>query len=377
MSLSPRLCALASLPVFLLAATLSAQLDDPRWPSRIIPQQDENEGARQKPPVVTAVAMQPGGPLMATAGDDHYIRVWDMEQGILLHRLEGHADWVRTLAFSPDGSTLASAGNDRTIVLWEPKSGEKLATLAKHPQAVVAICYRPDGRHLASAGFEDRLRVYDLETGDVAFDRECPCQDMRAISYSPNGALLAGGGRNGKIRVWHAADGRQAYERQIHRQRIRAIAFSPDNTQLVSCSEDRSVQLWTLADDSPPRALPRRGAKVFSLAFVGPGKLAVGGSDNLIRLWDLATLAEIDQLAGHTGSIAALAYRDGRLVSGSYDTTVRVWTVQFDGPRGPANATTSGLNPVPLGGALGRNESGKPKAESGRVLPPKQSSTDL
>ena len=74
--------------------------------------------------------------------------------------------------------------------------------------------------------------------------------------------------------------------------------------------------------------LPERPAKVFALAFVGPQLLAAGGSDNLIRIWDLGTRQEIGQLSGHQGSIAALVCDGSTLVSGSYDTTIRLWSVK-------------------------------------------------
>ena len=66
-----------------------------------------------------------------------------------------------------------------------------------------------------------------------------------------------------------------------------------------------------------------------SLCFCGDRLLASGGSNNLIHLWDVATRQEKCCFVGHTGSIATLVYdsKNGTLLSGSFDTTVRVWTV--------------------------------------------------
>jgi WD40 repeat protein len=323
---------LAVCVVAFAAGFVRGQIDDPRWPSRIIPpdeREEKDELGRFKPPVVTAVCMQPGGPLLATTGDDHYIRVWNMEEGTLLVRLEGHADWVRTLAFSPDGKTLASAGNDRTIVLWHTETLQKIGQFAQHEAAITAIAFSPDGSRLAAVGFENMLKIYDAASGELVGQWECPCRDMRTLAYSPDGLQLAAAGRDGVIRVWNTADGRVLHDQRAHRQRVRALAWSPDGLQLVSCSEDRTVQIWNIGGDGSVAALPQRPAKVQSVAFVAAGKLAVGGSDNTIRLWDLTTKTELDKLEGHTGSIVALAHRDTRLVSGSYDTTVRVWTVDL------------------------------------------------
>jgi len=64
---------------------------------------------------------------------------------------------------------------------------------------------------------------------------------------------------------------------------------------------------------------------MMAVAFVGPNRLATGGSDDVIRIWDLVARQEVERLSGHTGSVMALAYRGGTLVSAGFDATVRVW----------------------------------------------------
>ncbi|WP_309238025.1 pentapeptide repeat-containing protein [Streptomyces albidus (ex Kaewkla and Franco 2022)] len=65
-----------------------------------------------------AAASHPSRPLLATAGDDRTVCLWDTETGVLTSRLISHTGRVLALAFSPDGSLLASGGEDGTVRLW-------------------------------------------------------------------------------------------------------------------------------------------------------------------------------------------------------------------------------------------------------------------
>jgi len=265
--------------------------------------------------------------MVATAGDDHIVRIWNVATGAIIRKLDGHGDWVRAVAYSPDGLVLATAGNGREIILWNADSGQQIKVLARHDHAIQNIVYSHNGRMLASTGFEDKLRVYDTQSGNTLFELNCPCRDMRAIAFSPDDRILAAGGRSGSIRLYDMETGRDLRDIVAHRRRIRELQFTSDGQSLISCSEDRTVRVSDVSGTNSFE-LPRRPTKIMSLALCGPAQLATAGSDNLIRIWDLNTRNEIGQLRGHSGSVTALASNGDILISGSYDTTVRVWKVQ-------------------------------------------------
>ena len=108
------------------------------------------------------------------------------------------------------------------------------------------------------------------------------------------------------------------------------MAYSPDGKFLAAGGQQRVIRLLDTTTGKPVGDLPERPGEVLALCFCGPNLLASAGSGNVIHLWDVAARQERCRLVGHTGSITTLAFhRDGAtLISGSYDTTVRLWDVK-------------------------------------------------
>jgi WD40 repeat protein len=73
---------------------------------------DRGSGAAQD------VAWSPDGALIATAGADGVIRLWEAETGVFRLALHGHSTGVDKVRFSPDGSKLASVAPDGTLRIW-------------------------------------------------------------------------------------------------------------------------------------------------------------------------------------------------------------------------------------------------------------------
>ena len=278
-------------------------------------------------PVITSVRLQPGATRLAVAGDDHLVSIWDWAEDRLVFQLRGHQDWVQTLAFSPDGRVLVSAGNDRRVIFWDTHNGQRLGDLETLPCAVTQLSFNHRGDCLAVTGFDGGVRIYDVVRRRMARTLEGSSADLRALAYSPDDRWIAVGGRDGRISVWRTDNGERVSHYAAHRQRVRDLAFSPLGEQLVSCGEDRRVHVRCLREGRG-FDLPSSSGKVYALTFFSPTHLATGGSDNVVRLWDLEERSQVGEMRDHHGSIAALASNGEILVSGGFDTTIRLWNLQ-------------------------------------------------
>jgi WD40 repeat protein len=323
--------AFLALSMAVTASPLAAEGIPQLAASRTLPLPADNQVGESS--VVTAVAISPDGRLVAAAGDDHLVHVWTLPEGKRLHSLRGHLDWVRSLSFSVDGTRLASGGDDRRTIIWDVVNGQQVNQLGGNDRPIYCLRYSPDGRTLASVGFDRQLKLYEAGTGDLATVLACPCVDMRAVAFSPDGSLMASAGRNGRVRVWDMSVQGVAFERDAQDRRIRALAFSGDGQQLALAGEGQQIVILDGRTGQPLATVPQTAGRVLTLAYVGPHRLASGSSDNSIQIWDVTTAREERRLIGHRGSVSSLAFepRRGLLVSGSFDTTLRIWQLAGEG----------------------------------------------
>jgi WD40 repeat protein len=292
-----------------------------------------------EPPGTNVACPSPVRDVLAVAGADGAIRLWDLHSRTKLetlrtemHQRTGHDAIAISLAYSPDGSLLASGHVDGLVRLWDLARAQEVPVRLRHENVVPALTFSPDGATLASGSLDSNVRLWDVGaalSGEARRELHRQPAGVTAIAYGLGGDMLLTGHANRVMRLIDAHTGRLfATVRGIDAQ-VTLLALAPDGRHVAAASHDRTIRVLDLETQKQTAQLAGHKKPVSALAFLQEGlHLASVAQESVVHLWDARSgglLAALWGASGETFAGVAFFGGDDHLAVALGDGRIRVY----------------------------------------------------
>ncbi|MCY3007878.1 MAG: hypothetical protein NTV29_18135 [Planctomycetota bacterium] len=203
--------------------------------------------------IVMAADISDDNRLIALAGPQKMVRVYDTLTGELKWEQKKHTDWIYAVRFSPDGLLLATADRAAGLVIWESSTGKMYADLQAHKNEIRSLAWRPDSGAVVSASLDGTLKMWDMNESKLLKSWDAHPGGAAAIAIANDGVMVSTG-KDRKVKIWDAA-GNAAGEMPALDEAGQEVAITVDSKHVVSGDWLGNVRVWLRADPKDEKRL--------------------------------------------------------------------------------------------------------------------------
>ena len=214
-----------------------------------------------------------------------------------------------------------------------PEQAEPLAVLERkltgHKGWVRSVAVSPDGKWAASGSDDKTVKIWDLETGECRATLKGHTSPVRFVACQTDYALSSA--NDGTIRIWDVRARKLLSSLQTDVGEVHFAHELFDRTKFLLSGSSVNIKLLDRGTGETVREFQGHTGPVVSAALAETlNRLVSGSFDESVRLWNLETGECLATLEGHSGYVLSVQITpDGRFaVSGSDDKTVKVWDLE-------------------------------------------------
>lgn len=267
------------------------------------------------------------GRLLASAGQEKKVLLWNMENFDSFKSSEGHDHLITDIRFRPNTNIFATSSFDKTVKIWDAaRPNKSLFQLSGHKDKVISLDFHPTDTHiLCSCDGNDEIRLWDVNR------RSClnisKGAATKQVRFQPHMGNLVAAATGKGVNVIDLETNNLQFCIKGHKKDVVSMCWDSSGKYIASISED-VAQIWSVSDKNCLHKLQCNGKKFQSCVFhPGYEQLLVIGSNQMLKLWNPSESRQTRSVEAHKGLVSCLAdsVKSKKVASASHDLCVKVW----------------------------------------------------
>lgn len=239
----------------------------------------------------------------------------------------GHRDCVYTLEKSDQIHSFFSAAGDGLVVRWDLRNPDQGELVAQIPSSVYAIHFQPEANQLWIGQNFEGVHVIDLTSKKELKSIKITSSAIFDIKIADNDAFIATG--DGTVIVLDIADLTVRKHIRTSDKSARCLAINPIMRELAVGYSDNFIRVFSLDDCHLKYAFEAHSNSIFALVYSPDYRLLLSaGRDAHLKVWDATEqYASTQSVVAHMFAINHITYSpDGTLLATcSMDKSIKIW----------------------------------------------------
>lgn len=313
-----------------------------------------------------------------SCSQDGFLLIWDPATGMKLDVVELDSQWVLSCAYSPDSKLVASAGLTNNCTIYkingdfdEINFQQRIVSVFKGHSCGVNCCDFINDNLILTGSGDMTCLCWDIKKGKKSgsyLDHfgDVLSLDINRESVTNNEYTFVSGASDGYARVWDSRSGKCEQSFFVSNSDVTSVKYFKDGNSIVTGSDDGIIRLYDLRADcelskfqlarsqqpqqyqyspmgteyekrnsynsssSHNSAIENSG--ITSIDFSASGRLMFACySEQGCLVWDTLKSELVGSLQGHSNRVCKVAAAPNGMgvATGSWDTTMRVWTPSY------------------------------------------------
>ena len=242
-------------------------------------------------------------------------------------QLIGHKDKITQIAFNANDSLIATASEDGKILLWNAQTGEKISILFQSQSKVIStIAWSKDSKFLAFSASDTTIKIWDIAKG-ILFKDVYVNDNIKKIYFSADGKHLLVQLINNSVEMFSYPE--LLKENSITFQDdIQDFQINPAHPYFFVATSKSKIFIYDFENKSYLNDYQLQEFNILSGSFSPSGNnLALSGSDNKIRIYDIKTAVNVLTIFDIKAPISEVYWLKNKIyIASTQDKYIKLWS---------------------------------------------------